>query len=664
MNTLSNPLSYAIAWTVINSIWQGILLAFIAGIAVIIFHKKDANFKYTIYSYAQIALLISSFATFLYIYFQASNLILPQVNINDINTYSNGITDNNTTAAGDNSYHLTTNIISYLNSHLPLITLIWIVGLLLSLLRLIGNISYVHYLRSAMNFPADEHWNDILNKFATKLKLNKKIEILESALVRSPVVIGHLKPLILFPIGIINKLDTEDVEAILSHELAHVLRNDYLINILMNIVESLYYYHPAVWWLSSQTKIERENSCDDIAINLCGNKVAYAKSLVTVQEMVYYSSNLAMSFGGEKPKSELAKRVLRLMAPDRTSINLSEKYATTSVIVILLMMLSFAAQSRKNDSKLNQKNEPFMEGAFSQSSSYLKYCGEGSVDSLFLPEGARNGMYKYNDDLQDVVLTVHDNFVVQFNINGLEVSGKDIPKFSNIIIKALNENFANVRNSNEESANEDQVNQESSHVDNISDEEQAEKQNSIENGLREAIENKLRGDGFLTNLDKEVHFSLNAYNAMVNDKILSKTAHDQYLKVYSKMTGKAMESSGHFEFQYTEDRNSVAKTKSTHRIEPPIPIPHTPPAPPTNFKSVSKEYAQLIKQRDLDAAQNRKQTEKDSKQTEKDKLVAIKERITAEKDRLTAEEDSKVAERDSKLAEGFHSYIKNILLYQ
>jgi beta-lactamase regulating signal transducer with metallopeptidase domain len=126
----------------------------------------------------------------------------------------------------------------------------------LFLLRLLGNIGYTYYLKNHLNFPTESCWQEMLDRLAQKSGFSKAIQLVESALVRTPMVAGHLKPVILFPIGMINRLDPREAEAILAYELAHILRHDYLFNILQSIVETLFYFHPAVWWLSGAIRHE------------------------------------------------------------------------------------------------------------------------------------------------------------------------------------------------------------------------------------------------------------------------------------------------------------------------------------------------------------------------------------------------------------------------
>ena len=133
-----------------------------------------------------------------------------------------------------------------------------------------------------------------------RIPLRRKVLLLESALVKVPMVIGYFKPMILMPLGAVNNLSAQEVEAILAHELAHVWRNDYLLNILFSFIEVLFYYHPAVWFISANIRSERENCADDLAIQLCGNSLTYAKALVSLQKLNPAVPAFAMPFFGLK----------------------------------------------------------------------------------------------------------------------------------------------------------------------------------------------------------------------------------------------------------------------------------------------------------------------------------------------------------------------------
>ena len=112
---------------------------------------------------------------------------------------------------------------------------------------------------------------------------------------------GYLKPVILFPLGLVNQLSTSEVEAILAHEMAHIKRHDYIFNLLQMLVESIFYYHPGIWYISSRINAERENCCDDMAIAFTASNVSYAKTLVKLQDLKRLGNySPALSFSGNK----------------------------------------------------------------------------------------------------------------------------------------------------------------------------------------------------------------------------------------------------------------------------------------------------------------------------------------------------------------------------
>ena len=137
-------------------------------------------------------------------------------------------------------------------------------------------------LKSHGTDPVTGTIQDAAARIARQLGLKRRVRLLQSALVDTPLVIGALKPVILLPAALITELPADQLEALLAHELAHVLRQDYLINLLQSVVETLLFYHPAVWWISSQVRKERENCCDDLAVNVACDRTVYVRALATV----------------------------------------------------------------------------------------------------------------------------------------------------------------------------------------------------------------------------------------------------------------------------------------------------------------------------------------------------------------------------------------------
>jgi beta-lactamase regulating signal transducer with metallopeptidase domain len=454
----SHNLNYALGWTVVHSLWQATLIALLSGVLMIALRKKAAKTRYLVSNLALFSVLVAAIVTF-FIYFDFTKEAGQVVFVPDSETVieTSSRFETSPTLATPTLNSATEGPLSidglkaYFNRHIYLIVTIWAMGVALFMLRLLGSISYVYYLKSRLNFPVDEYWQELLDGLKNRVGVQKGIELLESAMVRSPIVIGHLKPVILFPIGAINRLNPDEVEAILAHELAHILRNDYVFNIIQSVIEALFYFHPAVWWISAQIRNERENCCDDMAIELCGNAMNYAKSLVSVQEMAYYSPQMAMAFAGKSNKNQLLLRVQRVLNQPQTKTNVREKLTATCVLVALMISLAFSSN------RLNQKENDLLNSTTSTTESssettsfssendadtegslFLKYLNKNNeLDSLPMKYEVKDGAYNFSDATQNVDLTVKNNSVTQFNINGLEVASADIPKFEKLIKRIL-----------------------------------------------------------------------------------------------------------------------------------------------------------------------------------------------------------------------------------
>jgi beta-lactamase regulating signal transducer with metallopeptidase domain len=143
-----------------------------------------------------------------------------------------------------------------------------------------------------------------------RLLLTKPVTLLESCFAEVPVVIGHLRPVILMPVGLLAGLPAGQIEAILLHELAHIRRADYLVNLMQTLVEGLLFYHPAAWWISSSIRTERENCCDDLVVLTNQDAHEYATALAALAENRWTMREAALAATG----GNLVKRIRRVLA--------------------------------------------------------------------------------------------------------------------------------------------------------------------------------------------------------------------------------------------------------------------------------------------------------------------------------------------------------------
>ena len=229
--------------------------------------------------------------------------------------------------------------IEYFNEHLPLIVTLWLMGMVFFLLRLLGGLIFIQELKIQQHQPLSSKWQTTFQKIHAKFPMKKTVRFVESGLAKTPMVIGYLKPIILFPLGTVNQLTQQEVEAVLAHELAHIYRNDYLLNIIQSFIEIIFYYHPAVWWISANIRTERENCCDDIAVKICGSSITYVKALVILDE-IQPTPNLAMLFSSDS-KNQLLNRVKRILNQPQNKFNIMEKFTATCFLLVALFLFSF-----------------------------------------------------------------------------------------------------------------------------------------------------------------------------------------------------------------------------------------------------------------------------------------------------------------------------------
>jgi beta-lactamase regulating signal transducer with metallopeptidase domain len=192
---------------------------------------------------------------------------------------------------------------------LAVTVIVWLGGVAALSLRLLMGWLLVRRMTRRGTSPVPVEWQAVLSRLARQLHVTRPIQLLRSVLVDVPTVIGWLRPVVLLPSSALAGLAPQQLEAILAHELAHIRRHDYLVNLLQTLVETLLFYHPAVWWLSHRIRVERENCCDDLAVDLCGDPYAYARALADLEQMRGGEGRLVLAATG----GSLVHRVRRVL---------------------------------------------------------------------------------------------------------------------------------------------------------------------------------------------------------------------------------------------------------------------------------------------------------------------------------------------------------------
>lgn len=202
---------------------------------------------------------------------------------------------------------------------LPGIVFVWLGGVLALSLRLTSGWLGARRLGTTGTRPVPDSCRRALARLVARLRITRPVRIFESALVQVPAVIGWLRPVVLLPASALTGLTPLQLDALLAHELAHVRRHDYLVNVLQSVVETLLFYHPAVWWVSRRVREEREHCCDDLAVAVCGDAHFYATALLGMEQLRFGTPAFALAATGRSGSSLMA-RIRRLVAPTPTEI--------------------------------------------------------------------------------------------------------------------------------------------------------------------------------------------------------------------------------------------------------------------------------------------------------------------------------------------------------
>jgi hypothetical protein len=238
--------------------------------------------------------------------------------------------------------------------------------------------------------PLGEPWQRRAEELARRLSLRREVRFVESLVLQVPAAIGWLRPVVLIPSSALTGIQPDLLEAVLLHELAHIRRHDYLVNLLQTVVETLGFFHPAVWWVSRQIRLERENCCDDAAVTALGDTPRFARALVRLEEIRQQPPELALAGTG----GILMQRVTRLLAgPSPQGNGLVPGVALATLLVALLIPLaSLLAAEPPTAAELLQK--------YAEAQDSLKSFILTSDMSTEFRETGREGVYKTHSSFE------------------------------------------------------------------------------------------------------------------------------------------------------------------------------------------------------------------------------------------------------------------------
>jgi protocatechuate 3,4-dioxygenase beta subunit len=182
--------------------------------------------------------------------------------------------------------------------------------------------------------PVAAEWVDDAARIAKRIGLRRVVRVVHSVRVACPLVVGAVRPMILLPASLLTGLSPSEIESLLAHELAHVRRHDYTVNLAQCVVETLLFYHPAVWWVSRRIRLEREHCCDDIAVAATGDRAGYVRALAAMAEVSNGAPRLAQAATG----GALLARVRRLLGLPDTDAPRGPRWLAGAVALALCIL--------------------------------------------------------------------------------------------------------------------------------------------------------------------------------------------------------------------------------------------------------------------------------------------------------------------------------------
>ncbi len=306
-----NAIEQAVTIALIHFVWQGAGIAAALWAALLLLRNRSANSRYIAATIGLAALAAAPLITAWRVWSRPTT------------AYSAAITELpiriQSFAAGGHGHVLSYRVLQA-----------WALGVLLFSLRLVRSSVEVYRLRHTGE-PAESVVIRAAANLAERMGLKRAARVLVSPLAEVPSVVGWLRPVILLPLASVTGLSPDQLETVLAYEIAHIRRYDYLVNLLQTVVETLLFYHPAVWWTSARIRHERELCCDDMVVRSCGDALCYARALTRLERLRGVPRTLALA----STDGPLSKRIRRLLGEAPT-----ERFGPTRLFGILALSLA------------------------------------------------------------------------------------------------------------------------------------------------------------------------------------------------------------------------------------------------------------------------------------------------------------------------------------
>jgi GWxTD domain-containing protein len=301
---MTQLLIHYVGWSLLHFLWEGAIVALLLASGLKLLGNRSSQLRYTAACCALVLMAAFPLATF--------GLLVVNASTAD-QVFAHVIEESNQllipTGLGEPTMPWVDRFSGSFDRSLPWVLAAWLTGTTLLLCRLNIGLIVARRMKSIATQPPPIELQLVFHDLTRRLGIVRAVNLANSALVQVPTVIGWLRPAVLLPVGCLTGLSANQIEAIFAHELAHIRRHDYLVSVFQSVVEAVLFYHPLVWWVSKQVRREREDCCDDLAVKISGDSLAYAKALSFLEERRGSLATAALGANG----GVLAMRIKRLL---------------------------------------------------------------------------------------------------------------------------------------------------------------------------------------------------------------------------------------------------------------------------------------------------------------------------------------------------------------
>lgn len=384
---LSADVVYRLGWTLLHSLWQGALMAGVLALLLFIIPNTKPNGRYVAGCLSLLMILVLCGVTFVTLDTPCSTIepasiagsepersidvplpdepptrfALPGTVVPPSDVASPMVTQtepgvetlpNKLPSPKVASKPWSNGVTGFVQLLLPRLTVIWLLGVFALSIWHLGGWIALYRLQRIGTSPVASEITALLKRLSGRLRISRPVRILQSVLIQTPVVIGHFRPIILMPVRAVTGLSSEQIEAIIAHELAHIRRYDYFISLLQTVIETLLFHHPAVWWISHKIRIEREYCCDDMVVAVTGDRATHARALATIPPQ----ANGAWALTTVAAGGFLVKRIRRLADPTARP-STKALYPAVGLLAAGLLMAAFLGAGLRTPGSWASEND-------------------------------------------------------------------------------------------------------------------------------------------------------------------------------------------------------------------------------------------------------------------------------------------------------------------